>query len=750
MGPLTRTGRHCFLLFLVLGLTISATYAQTPPFIGQCVASSVPAPVRTEGLTERLGDIQIQCSGSNPGAVLAGNLTIALPVSVTNRISSTNLSSDLLLSVDYGSGFVTLPTAAQISGNTVVLNALSFTTPPSGVFTFRISNLRAAVAQLGASTNIPVRAQLAFIGTQIPLTQSVLTVGVTQTGLFATLYNRGVITCVGSPVPDASSPTLATLFSTGTFFATTRLTEGYSTAFQTRGPGDDSGTRFLLQFTGLPAGARIFVPDFVAGSSAATPTSAGDLGVQRSGGVYVPGSGTLLLARIPAADTSGAGGTLALPSGSGSISLTSASEVNVAANGSASAVFEVVDAHPNLLESVQIPVFIGIPSLTGVANAEEAVSFAPVSNIQTASVNAPIPRFTARPPNSDCQLVGDCGASYYPKLSVGTVSTQVTGVAGGALVGYSFPIIISNSGGSIMPWAASVQYENGSGWLSLIGPTSGLNNASIRMNADPKGLTAGTYHANVTIDAGPVAGSVVVPVTFVVTPAPAAASSGTGTSTGAGTATGTGTGSTSGTGTTPAAASSVTVTRVVNAATFDPTPLVAGSLGTVMGSNLSGNNVSVTFDGVPADVLYKSATQLNLRVPASMRGKNSANMVVTVDGVSSSPQTVVLAPAWPAIFPHGVLNQDNSVNGPDAAAGSGSILQIYATGIPDGATVSVQVGNRADLVPLYAGVAPDVPGVQQVNVAVPDGAAGPNASLKICAAVVGQQFCSSGFSLAVQ
>src|SRR4051794_33696772 len=135
MGPLTRSGKQVFLFFLLLTLTVSATYAQTPPFIGQCVATSVPAPVRTEGLTERLGDIQIQCSGSTPGAVLAGNLTIALPVSVTNRIGSNNLSSDLLLSVDYGNGFVPLPTAAQVSGNTVVFNALNVTAPASGSFT---------------------------------------------------------------------------------------------------------------------------------------------------------------------------------------------------------------------------------------------------------------------------------------------------------------------------------------------------------------------------------------------------------------------------------------------------------------------------------------------------------------------------------------------------------------------------------------------------------------------------------------
>src|SRR4051794_5678743 len=164
MGPLTRSGKQRFLLLLLLSFTISATYAQTTPFTGQCIPTAVPVPVRTEGPAERLGDIQIQCSGSSPGSVLSGNLTVALPVSVTNRIGSNNLSSDLQLSVDVGTGFVPLPIAAQISGNTAAFNGLSVTSPASGVFSLRISNLRGAISQLGAPTNVPVRAQLSFIG----------------------------------------------------------------------------------------------------------------------------------------------------------------------------------------------------------------------------------------------------------------------------------------------------------------------------------------------------------------------------------------------------------------------------------------------------------------------------------------------------------------------------------------------------------------------------------------------------------
>jgi uncharacterized protein (TIGR03437 family) len=125
-------------------------------------------------------------------------------------------------------------------------------------------------------------------------------------------------------------------------------------------------------------------------------------------------------------------------------------------------------------------------------------------------------------------------------------------------------------------------------------------------------------------------------------------------------------------------------------------------------------------------------------------------MVVTVDGVSGTPQTVALAQAWPAIFAGGVLNQDNTVNGSGSPAPAGSILQIFATGIPAGATVSARIGGSQELVPLYAGEAPTLTGVQQVNFAVPDGAGAGTAPLVVCAMAGGRQYCSGSYSLKVQ
>jgi uncharacterized protein (TIGR03437 family) len=194
----------------------------------------------------------------------------------------------------------------------------------------------------------------------------------------------------------------------------------------------------------------------------------------------------------------------------------------------------------------------------------------------------------------------------------------------------------------------------------------------------------------------------------------------------------------------------VTVAAVVNAANFAVTPLVPGSLGTLFGANLSGKNVSVTFDGSAATLLYVGATQINLQVPASLGSKTSASLVVTVDGSSSAPLTVALAPVWPAIFPHAVLNQDNTENKAGTPAKAGSVLQIFATGIPASATVSVQIADRKNLIPLYAGAAPGLTGVQQVNVAIPADLGSGATQLIICATAGSQSACSAGYPVVIQ
>src|SRR5579872_6029187 len=126
MQPLNRGANQPRRLLALLTLTACVTYAQTLPVSGRCAVTSVPTQVRLEGITERMGDILLQCSGSNPGAVLSGNLSVVLPVTITNRLDpNTNLTHDAVLSVDYGAGFVPTGINGQITNQIIAFNGLN-------------------------------------------------------------------------------------------------------------------------------------------------------------------------------------------------------------------------------------------------------------------------------------------------------------------------------------------------------------------------------------------------------------------------------------------------------------------------------------------------------------------------------------------------------------------------------------------------------------------------------------------------
>ena len=85
-------------------------------------------------------------------------------------------------------------------------------------------------------------------------------------------------------------------------FTSTRVTEGFADSFAPKSDPQnlnaDTGTRICVQYSGFPAGARLFVPTVVAGSDATQPTAGGDLGLTASGGKYTPGSPSSLAAFV--------------------------------------------------------------------------------------------------------------------------------------------------------------------------------------------------------------------------------------------------------------------------------------------------------------------------------------------------------------------------------------------------------------------------------------------------------------------
>ena len=144
-------------------------------------------------------------------------------------------------------------------------------------------------------------------------------------------------------------------------------------------------------------------------------------------------------------------------------------------------------------------------------------------------------------------------------------------------------------------------------------------------------------------------------------------------------------------------------------------------------------------------------TQINLRVPEGLGTKASAQVVVTVDGSSSPAMTVPVATVAPAIFANGILNENGSGNNATSGARVSSIVQIFLTGLPANAgTVLVKIHDREDLVPVYAGAAPGLPGVQQVNVAVPGDLPAMMTEVLICGLdAAGGKVCSAPAPLAL-
>ena len=211
---------------------------------------------------------------------------------------------------------------------------------------------------------------------------------------------------------------------------------------------------------------------------------------------------------------------------------------------------------------------------------------------------------------------------------------------------------------------------------------------------------------------------------------------------------------------------SLRIDSVVNSATFAAGPVAPGSLVSIMGAGLgpvqgvtnsnvpwpnSIAQVSVTFNGTAAPLSYVSSRQINAQVPWEVSG--AANVVVTVNGAATAPFQAATASIAPGIFATLTgqalaFNLDGSIAGPAGTisgvpsrpASAGDTLVVFANGlgpvmppIADGVPSSdtqrttgitpMFIGN-VDSQVLFAGLAPTIVGVNQINVVVPDGVHG--------------------------
>ncbi|MDR3699782.1 MAG: hypothetical protein P4L56_09125 [Candidatus Sulfopaludibacter sp.] len=156
---------------------------------------------------------------------------------------------------------------------------------------------------------------------------------------------------------------------------------------------------------------------------------------------------------------------------------------------------------------------------------------------------------------------------------------------------------------------------------------------------------------------------------------------------------------------------------------------------------------AVYVGGTAAPILYASATQVSAIVPFGVTG-STAPVYVTYQGIATTPVSVPVATAAPALFTTdfsgkgqvAAVNQGSTptVNSASHPANAGTFVQLYATGggatspsSTDGAiatgpaqlaqTATVSIGGKNATV-AYAGAAPGSPnGVVQINVQIPSG-----------------------------
>ncbi|MEX2261043.1 MAG: hypothetical protein WD696_03785 [Bryobacteraceae bacterium] len=207
----------------------------------------------------------------------------------------------------------------------------------------------------------------------------------------------------------------------------------------------------------------------------------------------------------------------------------------------------------------------------------------------------------------------------------------------------------------------------------------------------------------------------------------------------------------------------------LHAATLRPDPVAPGQIVSIFGTgigpaegigpalNSSGvletaiGGARVLFDGQPAALLYVQASQINAQVPYSVAGRAATNVEVLYQDAVRFRLTLPVAASSPGIFTYGgasgpaaALNEDGAPNSAFNPARPGSVITLFVTG--EGSTnpqgidgkpaaqplptpslpLTLTVGGQnADIV--FAGGAPGLVGVLQINARLPGGAITPGA-----------------------
>lgn len=199
---------------------------------------------------------------------------------------------------------------------------------------------------------------------------------------------------------------------------------------------------------------------------------------------------------------------------------------------------------------------------------------------------------------------------------------------------------------------------------------------------------------------------------------------------------------------------------VANAASGQAAMAAPGSIISIYGSGMALNTLpaagfplpatlagaTVTIGGISAPIFYASPLQINAQVPFQVT-PGSAQVIVKLGSNVVGSSSITVQSVAPGLFlgsggQAAALNQDGSANSPGNPAAVGSVMAVFLTGLGP-VNHSVATGAAASANPLsnvsgnvsatiggvaaeisYAGLAPGFAGLYQVNIRVPQVAAG--------------------------
>ncbi|MFN7996303.1 MAG: hypothetical protein U0Q18_22010 [Bryobacteraceae bacterium] len=268
--------RRWFLALAVLVLVIGSVAPASAQATQSCNTTVVPPRMRAEGVTELIGDVLLNCTGT-PTSTGTVNITVNLPnVPVTSRLTSTSVSgggwlTDALVLIGEpvasgpDCGGVVVPGCAQTMGLNVFQgawfpsdpNSITFLGVPvvapgtTGNIIYRMTNIRANVSVMGVGPTAFVNL-LGYVSTSpstsLPVTNAQPIVGFVSWGMAFPPNPAGStgVYAAGLPPNALVAQNFLQCDTKDTGLATIRFQEGFANAFKVRVSGDQSTT-------GLPA-----------------------------------------------------------------------------------------------------------------------------------------------------------------------------------------------------------------------------------------------------------------------------------------------------------------------------------------------------------------------------------------------------------------------------------------------------------------------------------------------------------------